>query len=255
MPSDLWEQLDRLFDALPAGLLSLDRYEHFLADFFLRRRVPNSFRSLHRELLITATDLDGGESVLFGSSQFDHVPISLACTASMALPLFFSPVRIGDRYYVDGSVAPTTEIDIAVANGAKFILVLNPNVPIRVSVMPDGVPTGHGIRSSLRDKGLMWIYNQAMRTSIHARLTEAASRINASGSAHVLLVEPEPEVAMHFMNNATSPQARKEIMHASHRASRTRFRKWASDNNPLMESLGWRIKADEDAAVGSTADY
>ncbi|PKN48940.1 MAG: hypothetical protein CVU63_03570 [Deltaproteobacteria bacterium HGW-Deltaproteobacteria-20] len=246
MPADLWEQLDRLFDALPAGLLSLDRYEHFLADFFLRRRVPNSFRSLQRQLLITATDLDGGDIVLFGGPDHDHVPVSLACAASMALPLFFSPVRIGERYYVDGSVAPTTEIDIAVAQGAKLILVLNPNVPIRVSALPDGVPTGHGIRSSLRDKGLMWVYNQAMRTAIHARLAEAAARVNAQGSAHVLLLEPEPDVAVRFVNNAASPQARREIMHASHRASRARFRAWASENADVLASHGWRFRADNE---------
>jgi predicted acylesterase/phospholipase RssA len=246
MPADLWEQLDRLFDALPAGLLSLDRYEHFLADFFLRRRVPNSFRSLQRTLLITATDLDGGDVVLFGSADHDHVPISLACTASMALPLFFSPVRIGERYYVDGSVAPTTEIDIAIAQGAKLILVLNPNVPIRVSALPDGVPTGHGIRSSLRDKGLMWVYNQAMRTSIHSRLAEAAARVNAQGDARVLLLEPEPDVAVRFVNNAASPQARREIMHASHRFSRAKFRAWAGENAALLASHGWRVRADNE---------
>ena len=242
MPADLWEQLDRLFDALPAGLLSLDRYEHFLADFFLRRRVPNSFRSLERNLLITGTDLDRADVVLFGGPDYDHVPVSLACAASMALPLFFSPVRIGDRYYVDGSIAPTTEIDIAVEQGAELIIVLNPNVPIRVASLPDGVPTGHGTHGSLRDKGLMWVYNQAMRTSIHARLAEAASRVNAAGKVHVLLLEPEPEVAVRFVNNAASLSARREIMHSSHRASRDTLRAWAGEHAALLTSVGWRLK-------------
>ena len=246
MPADLWEQLDRLFDALPAGLLSLDRYEHFLADFFLRRRVPNSFRSLEPELLITATDLDRGEMVLFGSPDYDHVPISLACAASMALPLFFSPVRIGDHYYVDGGVAPTTEIDVAVDRGAELIIVFNPNAPIDIGALPGGVPTGHGIRSSLRDKGLMWVYNQAMRTAIHARLKEAASRVNASGKAHVLLLEPEPDVAVRFVGNAASLAARREIMHSSHRASRDKLRAWASEHAGSLARFGWHPQSTGD---------
>ncbi len=254
MPADLWEQLDRLFDALPAGLLSLDRYEHFLADFFLRRRVPNSFRSLQRKLLITATDLDVGENVLFGSPDLDHVPVSLACAASMALPLFFSPVRIGDRYYVDGSVAPTTEVDIALAQGAKLIIVLNPNVPIRVSALRDGIPTGHGMRSSLRDKGLMWVYNQAMRTSIHARLMQAAARVNAEGSAHVLLLEPEPDVAVRFVNNAASVHARREIMHASHRASRSKLRAWANEHAAILSAHGWKLREEVEAVEPHLGD-
>ncbi|MFW5741247.1 MAG: patatin-like phospholipase family protein [Myxococcota bacterium] len=253
MPADLWEQLDRLFDALPAGLLSLDRYERFLADFFLRRRVPNSFRSIQRELLITATDLDSGEVVLFGGPNHDYVPVSLACTASMALPLFFSPVRIGDRYYVDGSVAPTTEIDIAAAQGAELIIVLNPNAPIDVGALPGGVPTGHGMRQSLRDKGLMWVYNQAMRTSIHARLSEAAARVSASGNVHVLLLEPEPEVAARFVSNVVSLPARREIMHASHRASRERFRRWACEHHAVLQRHGWHLREAEESVAESGA--
>lgn len=243
MPADVWEQLDRLFDALPAGLLSLDRYEHFLADFFLRRRVPNSFRSLARKLLITATDLDSGEMVLFGSQGYDHVPISLACTASMALPMFFSPVRIGERYFVDGSVAPTTEIDIALAQGAELIIVINPNVPIDVRSLPRGVPTGHGLRNSLRDKGLMWVYNQALRTASHARLKEAAAKANATEGVHVLLIEPAPDVAVRFVNNAASVTARREIMHASHRAAREAVQAWASRHGELVSSFGWKSKS------------
>lgn len=253
MPADLWEQFDRLFDALPAGLLSLDRYEHFLADFFLRRRVPNSFRSIDRELLVTATDLDRGDMVLFGAPGHDHVPVSLACAASMALPLFFSPVRIGDHYYVDGSVAPTTEIDVAIAHGAELVVVLNPNAPIDVGALPGGVPTGHGIRSSLRDKGLMWVYNQAMRTAIHARLTEAAARANASGQAHVFLLEPEPEVGARFVGNVASLAARREIMHASHRASREKLRAWASENATLLARHGWQLRGAEDEGAVESA--
>jgi predicted acylesterase/phospholipase RssA len=172
----------------------------------------------------------------------------------MALPLFFSPVRIGDRYYVDGSVAPTTEIDIALAQGAKLIIVLNPNVPIRVSALRDGVPTGHGKRSSLRDKGLMWVYNQAMRTSIHARLTQAAARVNAEGSAHVLLLEPEPDVAVRFVNNAASVQARREIMHASHRASRAKLRAWANDHAAILSAHGWKLREEAEAVEPHLGD-
>src|SRR5688572_11679103 len=32
-PSQLWEELDRLYDSLPAGIFSLDGYERFLEDF------------------------------------------------------------------------------------------------------------------------------------------------------------------------------------------------------------------------------
>ena len=245
MPADVWEQLDRFFDAMPSGVLTLDRYEHFLADFFMRRRVTNSFRASDKELLITATDLDSGELVLFGSEGFDHVPISLACAASMALPLFFSPVRIGDRYYIDGGISPKSEIDVAVERGAQLILVINPNVPIQSGSLPGGVPTGHGMRGSLRDKGLMWVYNQAMRTAVHARLVEAARRVQERDGVHVLLLEPDRDVAARFVNNSVSVAARKEILHAAHRASKETLRAWAAEHASLIAACGWNTSTTE----------
>jgi predicted acylesterase/phospholipase RssA len=245
MPADVWDQLDRFFDAMPSGVLTLDRYEHFLADFFMRRRVTNSFRASDKELLITATDLDRGELVLFGSEGFDNVPISLACAASMALPLFFSPVRVGDRYYIDGGVSPKSEIDVAVERGARLILVFNPNVPIQSGTLPGGVPTGHGMRGSLRDKGLMWVYNQAMRTIVHARLVDAARRAEAHEGVHVLLLEPDADVAARFVHNSVSVAARRDILHAAHRTSKDTLRTWAAEHASLLAACGWKTATTE----------
>jgi NTE family protein len=103
-PKDLWEQLDRFYDSLPAGLFSLDAFERFLEDFFLRRGVSNRFSGLSRPLRVVAHDLDTGERVLFGDKGFEDVPVAKACCASTALPLFYSPVRIGDRHYIDGGI-------------------------------------------------------------------------------------------------------------------------------------------------------
>src|SRR5689334_9096313 len=47
-PKDLWEQLDRFYDSLPAGLFTLDAFERFLEEFFLRRGVSTSFPGLAR---------------------------------------------------------------------------------------------------------------------------------------------------------------------------------------------------------------
>jgi len=212
--------------------------------------MSNSFRSLERQLLVTATDLDSGEIVLFGSPDHDHVPVSLACAASMATPLFYSPVRVSGRYYVVGPVAPTTEFDTSVAQGADLILVLNPSVPIRVASLPDGVPTGHGMGSSLRDKGMMWVYNQAMRTSAHARIAEAADRVHGQGKAHVLRVEPSPDLAVRFVNNASSIDVRREIMHAFHRAVRAQLQAWVKEHADLLSAHGWRCKTEEEHDKG-----
>ncbi len=43
--------------------------------------------------------------------------------------MLYKPVAIKDRVYVDGGLVSTTNIDIAVDAGAKFVVVVNPLVP------------------------------------------------------------------------------------------------------------------------------
>jgi predicted acylesterase/phospholipase RssA len=231
------EQLDRLNDSLPAGLFTLDRYERFLAQFFLRRSIPNTFRSMPRPLRIAANDLDSGERVMFGADGYEDVPVSLACSASLALPLFFSPVRIGDHHYLDGGLGDVAHLDVAEQSGAALAIVVNPLVP--VSTEHRAVPTGHGVRESVRDKGLLWVYNQAMRVGAHARLTQDVARVNAAGAMQVLVLEPEPTDVLLFLHNPVSITARRAILEYAYRTTRERIARWIERNHAVVDRFGW----------------
>jgi NTE family protein len=233
----LQEQIDRLNDSLPAGIFTLDRYERFLAEFFLRRSIPNTFRAMPRALRVAANDLDSGERVLFGADGHEDVPVSLACTASMALPLFFSPVRIGDRHFLDGGLGDVAHLDVAERAGASLAIVVNPLVP--VSTEQRAVPTGHGVRESVRDKGLLWVYNQAMRVGAHARLTQDVARVNAAGAMQVLVLEPEPTDVLLFLHNPVSFTARRAILEYAYRTTRERIARWIERNRAVVERFGW----------------
>lgn len=233
-----WEQMDRLNDSLPAGLLTLDRYERFLAEFFVRRGIPNSFRDLPRTLRIAAHDIDSGERVMFGAPDRDDIPISLACAASLALPLFHSPVRIGDRHYLDGGLGRVAQLDIAKEANAELVIVVNPLVP--VSTANRAVPTGHGVRESVRDKGLLWMYNQAMRISAHARLHEElwSERARSDGLS-VLVLEPEPTDVLLFLHNPANMAARRAILEYAYRTTRERIAQWMERHRPIVDRMGW----------------
>lgn len=233
----LLEQLDRLNDSLPAGLFTLHGYERFLAEFFLRRSIPNTFRAMPRPLRIAANDLDSGERVIFGANGFEDVPVSLACAASLALPLFFSPVRIGDRHYLDGGLGNVAHLDIAEGAGATLAIVVNPLVP--VSTEHRAVPTGHGVRESVRDKGLLWVYNQSMRVGAHARLQQDVARVNAALAMQVLVLEPEPTDVLLFLHNPVSITARRAILEYAYRTTRERIARWIEKNRAVVERLGW----------------
>src|SRR5205814_9783930 len=89
----------------------------------------DDFRALSNELYLAATDLDTCERIVFGADGWDDVPISTAVAASAALPMVYRPVRVRDRELVDGGIVSTTNLDIAVEAGAKFVIVVNPLVP------------------------------------------------------------------------------------------------------------------------------
>jgi NTE family protein len=233
----LWEQIDRLNDSLPAGLFRLDRYERLLAQVFLRRGIPNDFRSMPTALRVAAHDLDSGERVVFGSEGRAHVPVSLSCAASLALPLFFSPVRIDGRHYLDGGLGHVAHLDVAAGLGASLCIVVNPLVP--VTAAQGAVPTGHGARGSVRDKGLLWVFNQSMRVGAHARLHQEVARARAAGT-HVLVVEPEPDDVVLFLHNPVNFDARRAILEVAYRTTRERIALWIEKNRGVVERFGWK---------------
>ncbi|HXR22704.1 MAG TPA: patatin-like phospholipase family protein [Acidimicrobiales bacterium] len=74
-------------------------------------------------LVVAAADLENGEEVLLESG-----PAVPALLASSAMPGIFPPVRIGDRWLVDGSVASDSPIGAAVKAGASRVWLL-PSAP------------------------------------------------------------------------------------------------------------------------------
>jgi NTE family protein len=238
-PKALWEELDRLYDSMPAGLFTLEGYERFLEEFFVRRGVPNSFQAMPRPLRIMAHELDSGAVTLFGSPEADGVPVARACIASMAISPFFSPVRIGDRHYINPGAGQVAHLDVAVEQGAEVIVVLNPMVPVKV----ESVPTGHGHKESLRDKGMMWVLNQAIRIGMNRLVAESCERVAASGKAQVILIEPAPEDGILFMYNPASFDARRRLLEYAYRHTRAKIAEAFGTSGSALERAGWRAKA------------
>ena len=131
---------------------------------------------LENELYLAATDLDTCERIVFGAEGWDDIPISTAVRASTALPMVYKPVRVRERELIDGGIVSTTNLDIAVEAGAKFIVVVNPLVPYvndfnqRIST-----PLGSRVRH-ICDMGLPQIGYQAFKLMAYQRLHEIAKR-------------------------------------------------------------------------------
>jgi NTE family protein len=188
-----------LAEALPTGLYSgagiADYVERVLAD----SGRSNDFRLLDRELYLTATDLDTCERIVFGEEAWNDVPISKAIQCSTALPIVYKPVDLKGRQMVDGGIRSTTNVDIAVEKGARFIVVVNPLVPY-VNDFEKTIPSVFGTRvRRVSDMGLPAIANQTFRLIAHQRLHQAVDQWQERyPGVDIILVEPEPNDELMF---------------------------------------------------------
>ncbi|HET7120039.1 MAG TPA: patatin-like phospholipase family protein [Solirubrobacterales bacterium] len=188
-----------LAEALPTGIYSGSGVNDYVGDVLSGGGRVNDFRLLDRELYLTATDLDTCERIVFGEDGWTDVPISKAVQCSTCLPIVYKPVDLKGRQMVDGGIRSTTNVDIAVEKGAKFIVVVNPLVPY-VNDFEKTIPTVFGRRvRRVSDMGLPAIANQTFRLIAHARLHQAVEQWQERyPGVDIILLEPEPNDELMF---------------------------------------------------------
>jgi NTE family protein len=201
-----------LAEVLPSGLYSEKGIEDYVKRILSDPDRTDDFRLLQNELYLAATDLDTCERIVLGAQDWDDVPISKAVAASSALPMIYKPVRIKDREMVDGGIVSTTNLDIAVEAGAKFVVVVNPLVPY-VNDFQKRIPTISGSRARrVSDMGFPQIGYQAFKLLAYQRLHDLARRWEERyPGVDVILVEPEPNDELMFQTSIMNYTSRVDI--------------------------------------------
>ena len=201
-----------LAEGLPSGVYDGDGIERYLGEVLSDPDRTNDFRMLDSELYLTATDLDTCERIVFGESDWDDVPISHAAAASTALPMVYNPVEIKGRHLIDGGIRSTTNVDVAVERGAKFIIVVNPLVPY-VNDFQKLIPTMMGSRvRRVADMGLPHIGYQSFKLLAHRALHEAVRNWQEKyPGVDILLIEPDPNDELMFDTNIMNFTKRVDI--------------------------------------------
>lgn len=119
-----------------------------------------TFESLRLPLRVVATDLNAGRPAVFRSGQ-----LAPALLASTAIPGLFSPVRIGDRDYLDGGIVDNVPISVAANEGYRRLLVI-------------GLMAG----AELEHSPASWasLIARTLQLSLHHRLLSDFERLKAS---------------------------------------------------------------------------
>jgi predicted acylesterase/phospholipase RssA len=236
----LVESLLRLTRALPVGLFDNEPIRAYLHGIFTLPGREDDFRELSRRLIVVASDLDSGEAVRFGAPGLDHVPISQAIQASCALPGLYPPVRIDDRYYVDGVLLKTLHASVALEAGTDLLFCINPIVPVDVD---DAVRAGVMRRGKLIHRGLPTVLSQTFRTLVHSRLVVGlASYEPRFPQRDVVLIEPSRDDYRMFFTNVFSFTERKTVCEHAYRATRRFLCEKREQLEPVLARHGIRYR-------------
>lgn len=193
--------LPPILEAIPTGIFDNSHIEKYFRENFKRNGWKNTFVDIYnrrrKELYITAINLDTAERVVFGYDENSSLTVSEAIQASTAMPVFFKPARIRGVDYIDGGIAATANIDVAVKHGASLLICYNPFRPIKNELVVrwlrdiDAYSTD---KPHLAERGLLMILNQALRTLLHTRLHTALKQYeeNIDFRGDIILIEPEP---------------------------------------------------------------
>jgi NTE family protein len=197
----LFDLVWSLTEALPSGMYATDTLEDYVRRVLSGPNLSNRFQDLPRALFIIATDLDNGDRVVFGQGKHSDVPISQAIAASSAMPLVYKPVRVGEAEYVDGGLRGTASLDVAIEQGAKLVICINPLVPYdnqEKACIPFLGPDG----GYLSEKGMQFIASQMMRIMMHAGLHYHIKQLRRQHpDVDIILIEPQPDDYQMFFYN------------------------------------------------------
>jgi NTE family protein len=96
-------------------LITHDGIRKLIDDHIPFRRLEQALLPIH----VVTTDIISGDSVVLSEG-----PTSDAIVASTAIPGAFSPIHFKDYYLADGAISSNTPVRVAVAKGARRLIVL-----------------------------------------------------------------------------------------------------------------------------------
>ncbi len=186
---------------------------------FFRSVLPsNDFRNTDIDLYVTATSVDSHERAVFNSmynfqDDYNHfmtdVPIHRALRASYSIPGIFEPVKIKDRYYMDGEVRQTLSMDIGLAL-ADHVIVSHTYHPLYLT------------EGSVHDMGWFNITKQALHIALYERICSWRDIYAAEyPDKQVIWIEPSPDDEVFFLAPEFSfrPEIQKQMVECGERAA------------------------------------
>ncbi len=229
---------------IPPGIFSMNNLDKLMASLLYPEGKTNDFRNLKKELYIPATELDTGKRWVFGEDD-KTVPISKAVAASAAIPIFFRPVSINGRDFIDGSTGQVSHVDIAIRNGAKLIIIINPTVPFENDKTKLSLPTFNGNLGSIKDKGMGLISDQARRIETLTRFKFGLKRFRQENpNIDIVIFQPMSSDEMLFLAGVMDFESRKSILNYGYNSTLAEVKLNFSKYEDIFKKHGIKLKSE-----------
>jgi NTE family protein len=221
---------------VPAAIFDNEPLEAYLRALFATPGHTDDFRKLHARLYVVATNLNTGESVNFGGPGNDSVPISRAVLASTALPGLYAPVEIDGEQYVDGALVRTMHASLAMEEGCRLVICINPLVPF------DASRARSHARANIADAGLPTVLSQTFRSLIYSRMKVGmASYRLRYPDVDQLLLEPDRDDERLFFTNVFRYSGRRRLAEHAYQCTRRDLLKQADALDSMLRRHGLRL--------------
>lgn len=211
----LLDVLNRAQARLPVGFLRIDGLDAALCRIFHAHGLTNRFSGLDKKLLIPALDIEEGVRAVFGENPDSDPTICEAVTASSAIPRLFGPVRIGDRYYVDGAIGGIANLDVPLRHGATDVLAVNPIVLTSFPRCEAGSLKHHS--RCVAHAGLGVILDQCLRIE-HGIAFHCAYRWATLAHPDVRFLLHQPDRSEMHAENSMNYEVHERVLRSGYRA-------------------------------------
>lgn len=237
-----WAGLDptkwakKLMQAIPTGIFKGEALKSYFRDCILAYGQDDTFNQMGPELFIGATDQDTFEHVTFGKTPWANVPVSEALRASCALPPFFTPTQVGGRWFIDGQVTKTVNLELLVDRGCRLIIIIDPLKPL-ATLIPGSVDRRGGVYSII----------QTIKALVHTRFQSTLAHLTERyPDVDFLVFQPDEECAHLMAGSPMRYRMRTQIVTAAYRHTLRQLRERHAIYAAKLSRFGFELRSPEE---------
>lgn len=236
-----WAGLDptkwakNIMQAIPTGIFKGEALKNYFKDVMLTYGHDDRFDGLSQELFIGATDQDTFEHVTFGLPPWRGVAVSEALRASCALPPFFTPTQVNGRWFIDGQVTKTCNLELLVEKECRLVFIIDPMKPL-ATLIPGSVDKRGGIYAIL----------QTIKALVHTRFQQTLTHLTERyPDVDFLVFQPDEECAHLMAGSPMRYRIRTQIVTAAYRHTLRQLRERHAIYSAKLSRFGFQLKPAE----------